>query len=283
MSGKVKMKCPRCGKHFRSSQAKQALCADCLAKERRAKAAGAAASARPTQTVAAATPPPKIVGPGAAILVPGLVSAPAESIASVPPARSHAPAATPAVHSQSVDERPAKDGKNGKAAKTAPIAEPKPAREPREKRPPTLPFEVSNELRARIEARYLELAQPVEFDGIRTQIAAEFSIPRSAVKHTIRDLRARLQLPSWWDLQAYSGTEEDLSRIRAAYEPLLPVPPVGIHKQISADLGLEPMLVYQGIRRVRAELRLPQYNPPDLHPELPPRATETAVTSSDAL
>jgi hypothetical protein len=179
------------------------------------------------------------------------------------------------------DAKDGKDGKSGKPAKAA--GQPKLPREPREKRPPMPPFVLSDELRARIEARYLELAQPVEFDGIRTKIAGELSVPKNTIKQAIRELRARLQLPSWWDLQAYAGSEEDLAHIRAAYEPLLPVPAVGIHKQIAADLGLEPVIVYQGIRRIRAEMRLPQYNAPELHPELPPRTAQMPEASPTSL
>jgi hypothetical protein len=282
MSGKVKMKCPRCGKHFKSSQAKQALCPECAAKERRARATSAAASAKPTQTASAAPPPPKIVGPGAAILIPGLASTRTVP-ATPPPGQAPAPrqSAPPPRHGpplgHAMNQRPTTDGKREKPARVA--AQPKPPREPREKRPPAPPFALSDELRARIEARYLDLAQPVEFDGIRTQIASELSIPKSAVKQAVRDLRARMQIPSWWDLQAYTGSEEDLARIRGVYEPLLPVPAVGIHKQIAADLGLEPVAVYQGIRRIRAEMRLPQYNSPELHPELPPQAAQTPEAS----
>ncbi|HEU5438206.1 MAG TPA: hypothetical protein VFU88_02855, partial [Ktedonobacterales bacterium] len=78
MSGKVKMRCARCGKPFKSSGSKQTLCADCDAKARRAKAA---AKGQPTTAAAASAPkapPPKIVGPGANILVPGLVPPPPE-------------------------------------------------------------------------------------------------------------------------------------------------------------------------------------------------------------
>jgi hypothetical protein len=285
MSGKVKMKCARCGKRFKSSQATQTLCPDCLARERHARAAGAAASAKLIHT-AATPPPPKIVGPGAAILIPGLASPHAEP--SSQPALGQAPApsekrgaaATPAQgphHGTATAEKPARSSTPAKAS-----TQPKPPREPREPRQRTPPFELTDELRARIEARYLELAQPVEFDGIRTQIAGELSIPKVAIKRVVHDLRARMQLPSWWDLRAYSGTPDDLARIRAAYEPLLPVPPVGIHKQIAVDLGLDPMSVYHGIRRVRAELRLPQYNPPELHPELPPPTFRSAAASAPA-
>lgn len=270
---KVKMKCPRCGKHFKSSNTKQALCPDCEARERLARAAAKANPAR--AAMAAPTTPavaPKIVGPGASILVPGMAPAPAEPVAdtrhapagSSAPAREgekrHTPAPTARVREGEQGHRPpsaAKAPKPPRAAKAPP--------KPREPRPQTPPFELTDDLRANIEARYLELAHPVEFDGIRSQIAAELSIPKPAVKRAVMDLRARMQLPSWWDLRAFTGSEEDLARIRAAYEPLLPVPEVGVHKRIAVELNLPPVEVYQGVRRIRAEMRLPQYNPPELH------------------
>ena len=145
------------------------------------------------------------------------------------------------------------------------------------KTPPPV-FTLTDDLRAAIEARYLDLAQPTEFDGIRTQIAAELHIPRSAVKKTVAELRERLQLPSWWDLKAYRGSDEDLARIRTAYEPLLPLPSVGIHKQLATELALDPAMVYQGIRRIRAEMRLPQYNPPEAHAEALEHEHEAAAS-----
>lgn len=130
-------------------------------------------------------------------------------------------------------------------------------------------IELTDELRAKIEARYLELAQPIEFDGIRTRIATDLGVPKAHVKRAVADLRARMQLPSWWELQSYSGAETDLERIRMAYLPHLPVPPVGVHKTLADELGLDPRSVYQGIRRIRAEMRLPQYNAPELHGDSP--------------
>jgi hypothetical protein len=131
---------------------------------------------------------------------------------------------------------------------------------------------MTEELREHIEARYLELAQPIEFDGIRTRIAAELGVPKSHVKHVVATLRMRMQLPSWWELQSYSGEETDLERIRMAYVPHLPVPDVGIHKTLAEELNLDPRAVYQGIRRIRAEMRLPQYNAPELHGDASPGA-----------
>jgi len=109
------------------------------------------------------------------------------------------------------------------------------------------------------------LAAPTEFDGIRTQIGKELGITKKAVKKIIKDLRDRQNIPSWWEIQTYKGSEEELQRIRTAYEPLLPIPPVGVHKQIAEELSLKPGTVYQAIKAIRLERNLPQYNDPALH------------------
>lgn len=153
------------------------------------------------------------------------------------------------------------EGERPKEKKRA-ATTPKPKREPR---PPTPPFAPTPEQVEAIEQRYLELAQPGEFDGIRTQISKELDIPKSAIKKVVRALRERQEIPSWWDLQSYHGSPEDLERIRALYLPLLPVPAVGVHKQIAAHLNLPAGTVYQAIKVLRTEMNLPQYNPPEEH------------------
>jgi hypothetical protein len=273
MPGKVKMRCAHCGKTFKSN-GKQTLCDDCEAKERAARAAGKNTPARP----AVASPTlqrPQIVGAGARILdptlpepldpAPTLAPAPrerppfsqdraAQPVASAPPQASRPPSA-PAAAPARQPERTAR-GKSPRQERP-----PRPSKPPRLPRESQGPVELSADQREMVEARYLELATPVEFDGIRTQIATELTLPKSAVKKAIAELRARMQMPSWWELQAYKGTEADLERIRQAYLPLLPLPEVGVHKRIAAELGIDQTLVYQAIRRIRAELRLPQYNP----------------------
>jgi len=116
-----------------------------------------------------------------------------------------------------------------------------------------------------VEARYLELAVPTEFDGIRTQIAQEIGIPKKAVKKIVKDLRERQSIPSWWELQTYKGSSEELEKIKAAYVPYLPLPPIGVHKTIADELTLNPGEVYQAIKSIRLEMNLPQYNDPSLH------------------
>lgn len=318
MSGKVR--CARCGKTFKPGRSSQTLCDQCEKQERAARAAarssGASSGAR-TTTVSAT--PVRIVGPAANLLDPA--ASPGATTSAPPPdtglygsaaireeqrreqqrrdeqrraeerARDEQHARERAL--RAAEQRPHdarrdhhdRDDSHGspRPARPAPRG-PQPAATPRPPKPPrpaTPQFVMTDELRATIEARYLELAQPVEFDGIRTRIAAELGVPKSHVKQTIAALRARMQLPSWWELQSYSGAETDLERIRMAYLPHLPVPAVGIHKTLAEDLQLDPRTVYQGIRRIRAEMRLPQYNAPELHGDLP-RDTQPGADASPA-
>lgn len=149
-----------------------------------------------------------------------------------------------------------------------PMNRPKPPATPkpkREKIPPPEPFHPTPEQIAQVEARYLELAVPSEFDGIRSQIAQELTIPKKAVKNIIKGLRDREHIPSWWESQIYKGDSEEKEKIKAAYEPYLPVPPVGVHRKLADELDLKPGLVYQAIKTIRTELNLPQYNDPTHH------------------
>jgi hypothetical protein len=176
-----------------------------------------------------------------------------------------------------VEERPDKFRPGGKPSmpKGKKPSKPKVAAPPKpkkEKIPPPEPFKPTDEQIAQVENRYLELAVPTEFDGIRTQIAHEMSIPKAAVKKIIKDLRDRQNIPSWWELQSYKGSSEELEKIKELYEPHLPLPTVGVHKQIAEKLSLKPGDVYQAIKAIRLELNLPQFNDPALHGiELKPR------------
>ncbi len=164
------------------------------------------------------------------------------------------------------DDRYRSEGKKGgKPTKAKVPKPPTPPKPKREKIPPPAPFTPTTEQIAQVEGRYLELAVPTEFDGIRTQIAQELGIPKKAVKKIVKDLRERQSIPSWWELQTYKGSSEELEKIRAVYEPYLPLPPIGVHKTIAEELTLNPVDVYQAIKAIRLEMNLPQYNDPSLH------------------
>jgi hypothetical protein len=335
---KIKIRCSRCGKSFKSINAKQLICPECEEKARRERAAklkgpqlpaGAPTlaprpTAPPRPVVHSPTPAQpkhhwldqqtdiKIATPESPELArpprldaserharPAQVRAikaahPANKVHSIQPAasgeavkESHSPQTgsgmapgKPADHTASgrpqgkktEGVQPAKDGRRD----SLPI---KPKREPRQ---PTPPFVPTPEQVTLIEQRYLELAQPGEFDGIRTQISKELNIPKSAVKKVVYALRSRQEIPSWWDRQVYHGSSEDLERIRSAYIPFLPLPPVGIHKQIATLLNLQPGTVYQAIKTIRIEMDLPQFNPPENHglPSTPVASSESMENST---
>jgi len=163
------------------------------------------------------------------------------------------------------ERRPPAGKYGGKPAKPKAARPPAPPKPKKEKIPPPEPFKPTPEQVAQVEARYLELAVPAEFDGIRTQISKEIGIPKKAVKQIVKELRDRQDIPSWWDLQTYKGDSEELAKIRVAYEPHLPLPEIGIHKKIAEELSLQPGSVYQAIKLIRQEMNLPQYNDPALH------------------
>ncbi len=164
------------------------------------------------------------------------------------------------------EQRP--DGRRGGKPPTAKTPRPQtPPKPKREKIPPPTPFVPTPEQVTQIETRYAELAVPQEFDGIRTQIAQELGIPKKAVKKVVQEYRTRTNIPSWWESQSYKGDSEELAKIKATYEPYLPVPPVGIHKKIAEELSLKAGEVYQAVKAIRLEMNLPQFNDPALHAE----------------
>ena len=55
-------------------------------------------------------------------------------------------------------------------------------------------------------------------------------------------------------------SQEQMIAIRSLYEPLLPLPPIGCHKIIAAQLKMEEWRVHVGIKLVRAQLGLDRWN-----------------------
>jgi len=288
---KIKMRCSVCGKPFKSANPKQVMCDPCEAKARRekgkqpARTITTASAARPlTYTLPpmagspASTDKSATTLPTAAGSHPSPGQRPASHPAGATPGRADSrPGARPP---QRPPERPKSARRPAEGQRSQRPRRPTTPPKPKEPRQPTPPFTPTAEQVAAIERRYLELANPTEYDGIRTQIAAELHIPKSAVKKVVQALRTRLHIPSWWDVQGYHGSPEDLERIRALYLPYLPVPPIGVHRLIAAELSLSPGTVYQGIKAIRAEMNLPQYNPPELHGDELPAAGQTPAPAA---
>src|SRR5260370_1199187 len=241
---KIKMRCTTCGKWFQSANAKEVTCPDCVQKARKEKLAAKTASSKtPGQTAQGTAnlsrpspPPPPKPKPA-----PGSTSHWFDKVEDIKvgepeqPQRPKLPPSPAPRDTRGGPERPGNRGPGGY----------------RDERGPG---------RYRAER------------GIRTQISKELSIPKKAIKKSVKDLRDRQDIPSWWEIQSYKGDAEELEKIKAAYEPYLPLPPVGVHKTIAEQLELKPGVIYQAIKAIRLEMNLPQYNDPALHSlELAPK------------
>ena len=53
---------------------------------------------------------------------------------------------------------------------------------------------------------------------------------------------------------------DQMMAIKALYEPLLPLPPIGCHKIIAAQLKMDEWRVHVGIKLIRAQMGLDRWN-----------------------
>jgi hypothetical protein len=260
---KVKVRCSVCGKPFKTPSLKKTVCPSCEAEAKRAKHH----HPEPSHT------PAPVTGT-ASVDVRAALRAAQENQGQFGAYRPPAPTPIPApvkaptadrggqVLTQPSAAHPVKREDKGEVRKPRPAGQPRvrvphPPREPKP-RIQQKPFEPTPEQEEAVRARYLELAQP-EFDGIRHQIATELGIPLKAVKEIIKRTREDGQIQSWWERNGGMPSAEDLERIRALYEPLLPEPAIGVHKHIAAQLHLTNTSVYQAIGAIRGQLELPRY------------------------
>lgn len=254
MPEKMKLKCASCGTWFKASGYKRTLCASCFAKAARARTV-AKSQPLPAMATPAARAPASATSAGSPAAAPPLAPAPRAldgSPRTAPDAAARAP--------DSVSTRA--------RFPSAPGVTP-PPRPPKASRDPLVP---TLDQIAAIERRYTELAQPSEFDGIRSKIAEELRMPRAVVKRVVKDYRERLHLPSWWDVSHQPLTAAQIELVRDRYVPLLPLPPIGVHHRLAAELGFNGWAVYQAIGQIRQQLGLARYNEREdaPHPETPP-------------
>lgn len=232
-----KLKCTRCGKWFKAADYTHTLCPKCLLAERTRRPAAAGTPLRRSEAATGV----------------GVVDRARANSAARGSAAAGSSAAAPAGLAQS-------PASAATAVQVPPVSTEAAARRARQ--------ELTPEQRQVIERRYLELATPQEYDGIRGQIAGELKLPRTLVKKAVNDVRQRLGRPSWWELQQNGVPLEVVEAVKERYVPLLPVPPIGIHRQLAEDLGFSPLHVYRAIGQIRTELGLPKFNErPEVAPE----------------
>ena len=122
------------------------------------------------------------------------------------------------------------------------------------------PLLVSKEQLEQIELLYklmLPLPNPDAHEVIGEKIGLE---PRK-VFFGINLVRQKMMLPKLpYPKRKLAITPDQLNAIKMLYEPLLPLPPIGCHKIIAAQLKMDEWRVHVGIGLVRAQMGLERWN-----------------------
>ena len=92
-------------------------------------------------------------------------------------------------------------------------------------------------------------------------IAAHIGLEPQKVFFGINLVRQKMMLPKLpFPKRKLAISPDQLMAIKSLYEPLLPLPPIGCHKIIAAQLKMDEWRVHVGIKLVRAQMGLERWN-----------------------
>jgi hypothetical protein len=134
---------------------------------------------------------------------------------------------------------------------------PQPNKKPRKQPRPLL---VSKEQLEQIEALYKTML-PLPNPDAHEVIAAHIGIEPQKVFFGINLVRQKMMLPKLpFPKRKLAISPDQMMAIKALYEPLLPLPPIGCHKIIAAQLKMDEWRVHVGIKLIRAQMGLDRWN-----------------------
>ena len=136
---------------------------------------------------------------------------------------------------------------------------PNPAKRPRPQKQ-AKPLLISKEQLEQIELLYKALL-PLPNPDAHEVIGAKLEIEPQKVFFGINLVRQKLMLPKLpFPKRKLAISPDQLLAIKSLYEPLLPLPPIGCHKIIAAQLKMDEWRVHVGIKLVRAQMGLDRWN-----------------------
>ena len=119
---------------------------------------------------------------------------------------------------------------------------------------------VSREQLEQIELLY-KLMLPLPNPDAHEVIAEKIGLEPRKVFFGINLVRQKMMLPKLpFPKRKLAITPDQLNAIKMLYEPLLPLPPIGCHKIIAAQLKMDEWRVHVGIGLVRAQMGLERWN-----------------------
>lgn len=136
---------------------------------------------------------------------------------------------------------------------------PQPNRRPRIQKQ-AKPLLISKEQLEQIEVLYKAML-PLPNPDAHVVIGEQIGLEPQKVFFGINLVRQKLMLPKLpFPKRKLAISPDQLMAIKSLYEPLLPLPPIGCHKIIAAQLKMDEWRVHVGIKLVRAQLGLDRWN-----------------------
>ena len=122
------------------------------------------------------------------------------------------------------------------------------------------PLLISKEQLEQIEVLYKTML-PLPNPDAHEVIGAHMGLEPQKVFFGINLVRQKMMLPKLpFPKRKLAITPDQLNAIKTLYEPLLPLPPIGCHKIIAAQLKMDEWRVHVGIKLVRSQLGLDRWN-----------------------
>ena len=141
----------------------------------------------------------------------------------------------------------------GRPQQRRPQPNKKPHKQPR-------PLLVSKEQLEQIELLYKTML-PLPNPDAHEVIGAKIGVEPQKVFFGINLVRQKMMLPKLpFPKRKLAISPDQMMAIKALYEPLLPLPPIGCHKIIAAQLKMDEWRVHVGIKLIRAQMGLDRWN-----------------------
>lgn len=161
-------------------------------------------------------------------------------------------------------------------------------RRPKPQKKQAKPLLVSKEQLERIEVLYKTML-PLPNPDAHETIGAHLGIEPRKVFFGINLVRQKMMLPKLpFPKRKLAVTPDQMTAIKSLYTPLLPLPPIGCHKIIAAQLRVDEWRVHVAIKLIRAQMGLDRWNedrpdkPADYMVSKYPKKEETNKETEDA-
>lgn len=133
-------------------------------------------------------------------------------------------------------------------------------RRPKPQKKQSKPLLISKEQLEKIEVLYKTML-PLPNPDAHEVIGAHLEIEPRKVFFGINLVRQKLMLPKLpFPKRKLAVTPDQMTAIKSLYTPLLPLPPIGCHKIIAAQLRVDEWRVHVAIKLIRAQMGLDRWN-----------------------